>query len=173
MRPFVCGWVSEWVNEWVSEWVRVGASVDVTVTLYLVDTIENSVFGQSLLKFTCKIVDNERMNPIDLGSQDQRSRSNFALCLWNFSIKPCGHFAGCSNIPITFEFHMQVVDDERRNPFDFGSRGQGQGQFWYFVYKIVWYKAQYGLQFLQNNFQSSHVSCRLWGEGSYWCLVAS
>ena len=30
----------------------------------------------------------------------------------------------CSFCPITFKLHIQVVDDERRNPIDFGSRSQ-------------------------------------------------
>ena len=37
---------------------------------------------------------------------------------------PCGHDSDYSVCPITFKLHMQVVDDERRNPTDYGSRGQ-------------------------------------------------
>ena len=37
---------------------------------------------------------------------------------------PCGHNSDYRFCPITFKLHMQVVDDERRNPIDLGSRGQ-------------------------------------------------
>ena len=37
---------------------------------------------------------------------------------------PCGHDTDYSFCPITFKLHMYIVDDERRNPIDFGSRGQ-------------------------------------------------
>ena len=36
-------------------------------------------------------------------------------------IGPCGHDTDYSFRPITFRLHIQVVDDERRNPIDFGS----------------------------------------------------
>ena len=49
----------------------------------------------------------------------QRSRSTLALC-----IRPCGNHSDYSFCPITFKLHMWVVDDERRNPIDLGSRGQ-------------------------------------------------
>ena len=48
------------------------------------------------------------------------------------------------------------MDDERRNPIDFGHGFKGQGQLWHSVYKTLW--AQYGLQFLSNHFQTLHVS---------------
>ena len=35
-----------------------------------------------------------------------------------------GHDTGYSFCQITFKLHMEVVDDERRNPIDLGSRGQ-------------------------------------------------
>ena len=34
---------------------------------------------------------------------------------------------------------------------------KGQGQLWHSVYKTLW--TQYRLQFLHNQFQTSHVSC--------------
>ena len=37
---------------------------------------------------------------------------------------PCGHDKDYSFCPITFKLHMLVVDDERRNRIDFGTRGQ-------------------------------------------------
>ena len=39
-------------------------------------------------------------------------------------IIPCGHDSGYSFCPNTFKLHMLVVDDERKNSIDFGSRGQ-------------------------------------------------
>ena len=39
-------------------------------------------------------------------------------------MKPCGHDTDYSFTPITFKLHISVVDDEKRNPIDFGSRGQ-------------------------------------------------
>ena len=39
-------------------------------------------------------------------------------------IKLCGHDTDCSFCPIIFKLHEQVVDNERRNPIDFGSWGQ-------------------------------------------------
>ena len=48
------------------------------------------------------------------------SKVNFGtLC-----IKRCGHDTDYSFCPITFKHQMQVVDDERRIPIDFGSSGQ-------------------------------------------------
>ena len=37
---------------------------------------------------------------------------------------PCGYYTVYSFCPITFKLHMHIVDNERRNPIDFGSRGQ-------------------------------------------------
>ena len=42
--------------------------------------MQTKVFAQSLSNFTCKIVHDERRNPIDLGSQGQISRSTLAPC---------------------------------------------------------------------------------------------
>ena len=36
----------------------------------------------------------------------------------------CGHDTGYSFCLIAFKLHMQVVDDERRNPIDYKSQGQ-------------------------------------------------
>ena len=46
MRPFVGGWVSEWVR----------ASVRLSVALYLVGTIQTTVFARSLSYFTCTLL---------------------------------------------------------------------------------------------------------------------
>ena len=40
---------------------------------------------------------------------------------------PCGHDTDYSFCLITFKLHMHIVDDERRNPINFGSRGQRSG----------------------------------------------
>ena len=40
------------------------------------------------------------------------------LCL-----KPCGHDTDYSFCPITLKLYMHIVDDERKNPIDFGSQG--------------------------------------------------
>ena len=61
------------------------------------------------------------------------------------------------------------MDDERRNPIDFGSWGKGQGQHWHSVYKTLW--ARYRLQFLPNHFQTSHVRCGWWEVEFYWFWV--
>ena len=65
------------------------------------------------------------------------------------------------------------MDDERRNPIDFGSRGQRsrptlarQGQLWHFVYKTL--LTRYRLQFLPNHFQTLHVSCGWWEKEPFW-----
>ena len=39
-------------------------------------------------------------------------------------IRTCEHNTDYNFSPITFKIHMQVVDDERRNPIDFGFGGQ-------------------------------------------------
>ena len=62
-------------------------------------------------------------------------------------IKYCGHDTDYSFCLITFKLHMQVVDDERMNPIDFWSKGQGQ--LLYSVYKTLW--ARYRLKSLPNH----------------------
>ena len=47
-------------------------------------------------------------------------------------IKPYGHDTDCSFSPITFKLHMQVVEDEYRNPIDFWLRGQRSRSTWAF-----------------------------------------
>ena len=44
--------------------------------------------------------------------------------LHTLPVKPCGQDTDYSFCPITFKLHMEVVDDGRRNPIDFGSRVQ-------------------------------------------------
>ena len=43
---------------------------------------------------------------------------------WVRNALPCGHDSDYSFCPITFKLHMHICHDERRNPIDFGSRGQ-------------------------------------------------
>ena len=65
----------------------------------------------------------EKRNPIDFGSRGQRSRSTLAL-FGTLCIRPCGHNSDFSFCSITFKLHMHIHHDEKRNPIDFGSRGQ-------------------------------------------------
>ena len=43
---------------------------------------------------------------------------------WVHPTLPCGHDSDYSFCPITFKLHIHIYHDERRNPIDFGSRGQ-------------------------------------------------
>ena len=43
---------------------------------------------------------------------------------WVPNALPCGHDSDYSFCPITFKLHMHIRHDERRDPIDFGSRGQ-------------------------------------------------
>ena len=63
-------------------------------------------------------MDYERKNPIIFGPWGQRSGSTSALC-----VRLCGHDTDYI-FPIIFKLYMQVVRDERRNPIEFGYRGQ-------------------------------------------------
>ena len=113
-------------------------------------------------KLYTEVMNDERRSPIYF-----RSRSTLVLC-----IRPFWHNTDYSLFPMTFKLqmkyrwmwrktnhqpiklHMQVVDDERRNRFDFGSWIKGQGQLWHSVYKTLW--TGYRQQFLSNHFQTSH-----------------
>ena len=119
----------------------------------LVDTIQTAVLVLSLSNFTCMLLKTKRGILLILG---HRSRLALVLC-----IKPFGHDTDYGFSLITFKIHMQVVEDEKMNPIDFGSwdhwsrsnftwkllksrRGtvlilvhgvKGRGQLWYF---FVW-----------------------------------
>ena len=105
-------------------------------------------------------MDDEKRNPIDFGSQSQRSRSTLALCVYNL----VGNIQIAASLSlITFKLHMQVVGNERRTLLILGRVVKGQGQLWFTVYKNLWAHyssllAQYRLQFL--HFQTSQ-SCKL------------
>ena len=43
---------------------------------------------------------------------------------WFRHALPCGHDSDYSFCLINFKLHMHIRHDERRNPIDFGSRGQ-------------------------------------------------
>ena len=58
-------------------------------------------------------------------------------------IKPCGHDTDYSFCPITIKLHMQVVDDERRNPIDFGSGGQRSRSTLALCIKPAWHDTDY------------------------------
>ena len=82
----------------------------------LVDTIQTTVFAQSLSNFTCKLWIMRGGILLILG-HGSKVKVNFGtLC-----IRPCGHDTDYSFCPITFKLYIKVVDDERRNPIDFGS----------------------------------------------------
>ena len=106
----------------MSEWVC--ACVSGSVTLYLVDTIAITVFAQSLSNFTCTFTMMRGGTLLILG-QGSKVKVNFGKV--NFGtlyIKPCGHDSDYSFCPITFKLHMHIRHDEKKNPIDFGSRGQ-------------------------------------------------
>ena len=80
-------------------------------------------FCSITFKLHMHIHHDEKRNPIDFGSRGQRSRSTLAL-FGTLCIRPCGHNSDFSFCSITFKLHMHIHHDERRNPIDFGSRGQ-------------------------------------------------
>ena len=100
----------------MSEWVR--GRVGGSVTLYLVDTIATTVFDQSLSNFTCKLwmMRGGTISILGHGIKGQ-------IQLWHSVYKTLWTRSDYRFSPITFRLHMQVVDDERRNPIDFGSWG--------------------------------------------------
>ena len=166
MGPFVSGWVSE----------RVRACVRLSVALYLVGTIQTTVFARSLSSFTCTLLVIRGGTLLILGHgvkgqgqiwhsvyktvwaqyilplySDHFQTSHVSCRWWEeepywfvvtgskvkvkfgiLCIKPCGHNCALpcrhdtdnSSCLITFKLHMEVVDNERRNPIDCGSRGQ-------------------------------------------------
>ena len=106
-RPFVGGWGSEWV----------GSCVRGFVPLYLVDTIATTVFAQSLSNFSCNLWMIRGVTLLILGygvkGQGQLRHSVYKTLWAKYRLQI---------FPITFK--REVVDDERRNPIDLGSRGQ-------------------------------------------------
>ena len=103
-------------------------------------------------------MDDERRNPIDFGSQGQRSRSTLALC-----IRHCGQDTDYSFCPNHFQTSHVSCGWPEEEPYWFWVIGQGQLR--HSVYKALW--AQYRLQFISNHFQTSHVGYGWWGEEPY------
>ena len=106
------------LGHWVKGQGQLWHSVYKTLSR-LVDTIQTTVLAESLSNFTCKLWMIRRGTPLILG-HGVKGKVNFGtLC-----IKPCGQDKDYIFFPITFKLHMYVVDDERKNPIDFGSRDQ-------------------------------------------------
>ena len=82
-------------------------------------TIAAKVFAQSLSNFRCQLcmIGGGTLFILVRGSKVKVNVGT--LC-----VKPCGQDKDYSFCPITFKLHMLVVDDERKNPLYFGSRGQ-------------------------------------------------
>ena len=110
-------------------------------------------------------VDDERRNPIDLGSQGQRWRSTLALCVSDIvhTIQTTVFAQSFSN------FSCKLWMMRGGTLLIFGHGVKGQGQLWHSVYKTLW--TRYRLQFLPNHFQTSPVSCQWWEEEPYWLWV--
>ena len=107
----------------------------------------------------------ERRDPIDFGSQGQRSRSTLALCMLNLvdTIETTVFAQSLSNFTCIFAMMRGGT------LLILGHGFKGQGHLWYFVYKTLW--ARYRLQFLPNYFQTSHAHCWWWEEELYWFWV--
>ena len=109
-RSWVVGWVSGFVSAWVRPTLPCGHDSDYS-------------FCPITFKLHMHSYHDERRNPIDeepywfwvTGSKVKVG----TLC-----IRPCGHNSDYSFCPITFKLHMHIHHVERRNPIDFGSRGQ-------------------------------------------------
>ena len=72
-------------------------------------------FAQSLSNFTCMLW---IMRGGTLLNWDHRIKGQFEHSVF----KRCGQDTAYSFSPITFKIHMKVVDDERRNLIDYGSK---------------------------------------------------
>ena len=111
--------------------------------------IATTVFVQSLSNFTCTffIIRGGTLLIWGLGVKGQGQ-------LWNSCIKPCGHDIHVTTYcPTTFKLHMQVLDDERSNPIDFGLQGQRSRSTLALCVKKKTLWARYRLKFLPNHFQ--------------------
>ena len=115
------------------------------------DTIQTTVFAQSLSNFTCghdsdysfcpitfklhmHIHHDERMNPIDFGPRGQRSRSTLALCVQDFvdTIQTTFFAQSLSN------FTCKLWMIRGGTILIWGHGVKGQGQLWHSVYKTLW-----------------------------------
>ena len=52
---------------------------------------------------------------------------------------------------------MSVIEVERKNPIDFGSQSQGQGQIWHSVYKTLWTRYNYSFSPITSKLHMSVV----------------
>ena len=88
-----------------------------------------------------------------------------------FSLKPYGHDTDYSFCPITIKLQMKVVDDEKRDPIDFGSGVKGQGLLWDCVYKTLWHDTDYSfcarslLNFTYKLFMMRRATLLIFGHG--------
>ena len=127
------------------------------------DTIQTTVFAQSLSNFICKMW-MMRGGPYWFLVTGSKVKVNFGtLC-----IRPCGHDTYYSFCPITFNLHMTVVDHERRNPIDFVTGSKVKVNFGTLCIRPCGHDT---VQFLPNHFQTSHVSYGKWGEEPFWFWV--
>ena len=123
-----CGWIEE-ESYWF--WV-IASKIKVnfgTLCIKPCGRDTDCSLSQITFKLHTKVVDDERRKseePYLIWFAGSRVKVNFGtLC-----IKPCSHNTGYSFCLITFKLHLQVVDNERRNPMDFGSRGQRSSSTW-------------------------------------------
>ena len=140
----VRGWLGEWVSGFVGWWVCQALPCGQD---------SNYSFCPITFKLHIKVVDDERRNPIDFGSQGQRSRSTLALCVWDRvnTIQTTVFVQSLSN------FTCKLLMMRGGTLLIWGHGVKGQGQLWHSVYKTLW--TRYRLQFLPNHFQTSHLSC--------------
>ena len=109
-------------------------------------------------------MDDERGKLLILGNgiKGQLWQSVYKTC-----ITPFGNDTGCSVSPITYKLQMQVLYNERRNPFDFGLRGQrSRSNLALCVFNVV---GAIGTTVFDSNFT---CSCGWWEEGLYLSWVA-
>ena len=136
------------------------------------DTIQTTVFAQSLSNFTCRLSMMRGGTLLIMGhgikGQGQLwhsvymtfwvmgskvPRSTLALCIYDLvvMIQTIVYAQSLSN------FTCKLWMMRGGNLLIWGHRVKGQCQLWHSVYKTLW--TQYKLQFLPNHFQTSHVSC--------------
>ena len=129
------------------------------------DTIQTTIFAQSLSNFTCKLWMMRGRTLLILGhgvkGQGQLWHSVYKILWTRYRL----HFFAQSLSNFTCKLWMM----RGGTLLILGHVVKGQGQLWHSVYKTLW--AGYRLQFLPNHFQTSHVSCGWWEEEPYWFWV--
>ena len=113
------------------------------------------------------VVDDERKNPIDLGSQGQRWSSTLALCVSDIvhTIQTTVFAQSFSN----FSCKLWMMRGGTLLIFSHGVTGSKVKVNFGTMYKTLW--TGYRLQFLPNHFQTSPVRCQWWEEEPYWLWV--